>query len=226
LLISRIEPVPRHPDRVRVHLAGNRAPLELTRLVAEEAGLRPGLVLDDLAVARLRQRDEFQDALDRALHFLGSRPRSEREIRTRLGRAGVGPDLLEQVVDKLRQHGLVDDAAFARYWIDNRERFSPRGARAIKAELRQKGLTSEVITEEVEEAESVDEEGGARTVALKQAKRFAKLDRQAFRQKMWAVLARRGFDFDAINPAIDEAWQVVSGGPADDDTSDDDTSDE
>jgi regulatory protein len=198
-----------------VHFVGSRAPLELTRLVAEEAGLRPGLVLDDLAIGKLRQRDEFQVALDRALHFLGSRPRSEREIRTRLTRAGVGTDLLDRVVERLRQHGLVDAAAFARYWIDNRERFSPRGARAIKAELRQKGLATEVIAEEVDEAEAVDEEAGARGVALKQAKRFASLDRQTFRQKLFAVLARRGFDFDAINSAIEVAWQATNGEASD-----------
>jgi regulatory protein len=226
LLISRLEPIPRHPDQVRVQFVGNRAPLDLTRLVAEESGLRPGIVLDDLAVARLRQRDEFQVALDRALHFLGSRPRSEREIRTRLTRAGVGPELLERVIDRLRQHGLVDDAAFARYWIDNRERFSPRGARAIKAELRQKGLTSEVITEEVDEADAINEEAGARGVALKQARRFATLDQRTFRQKLWAVLARRGFDFDAIGRAIDEAWQAVSGETEDGDDLDDEVSDE
>jgi regulatory protein len=226
LLISRLEPISRHPDQVRVYFVGSRAPLDLTRLVAEEAGLRPGLVLDDLAVARLRQRDEFQVALDRALHFLGSRPRSEREIRTRLTRAGVGPELLERVVEKLRRHGLVDDAAFARYWIDNRERFSPRGARAIKAELRQKGLASEVITEEVDETDAIDEEAGARGVALKQAKRFAKLDQRTFRQKLWAVLARRGFDFDAISRAIDEAWQAVNGAAEDGDEFSDETSDE
>jgi regulatory protein len=209
LLISRLEPIPRHPDRVRVHVTGRRAPLDLTRLVAEEAGLRPGLALDDATIARLLQRDEFQDALDRALHFLGSRPRSEREIRTRLTRAGVGADLLDRVVERLRKNGLVDDAAFARYWIENRERFSPRGARAIKAELRQKGLDSETIAEEVDEAEAVDEETGARAVALKQAKRFAKLDHQTFRQKMFAVLARRGFDYEAIGTAIEEAWHTV-----------------
>jgi regulatory protein len=209
LLITRIEPIPRHPDHVRVHFVGNRAPLDLTRLVAEEAGLRPGLVLDDLAIGKLQQRDEFQVALDRALHFLGSRPRSEREIRTRLTRAGIGTDLLDRVVERLRQHGLVDDAAFARYWIDNRERFSPRGARAIKAELRQKGLATELIAEEV------DEEAGARGVALKQAKRFATLGRQEFRQKLFAVLARRGFDFDAINSAIEVAWQMVNGEASD-----------
>src|SRR5258708_34968341 len=116
MIINRIEPIPRPPDRVRVYLVGHRAPLDLTRLVAEEAGLRPGLALDDSAIARLRQRDAFQDALDRALHFLGSRPRSEHEIRARLNRAGVAPDVADRVLERLRQNGLVDDAAFARYW--------------------------------------------------------------------------------------------------------------
>ena len=210
MLITRIEPVPRQPDRVRVHLAGHHAPVDLTRLVVEEAGLRPGIFLDDLQVQRLLSRNEFQEVLDCALRFLETRPRSEREVRTRLLRDRPAPELLDRVVDRLRELGFVDDAAFARFWIENRERFSPRGSRALKSELFQKGLASQVIAEQLEE--SVDETAGAREVALRQAPRFAKLDHQTFRQKLYGYLARRGFDYEAIGPAVEAAWQTVSAG--------------
>jgi regulatory protein len=166
------------------------------------------MFLDDLMLARIGERNAFQETLDRALRFLESRPRSEREVRTRLTQKGTAPDLVDRVVDRLRELGLIDDGAFAQFWIENRERFSPRGARALKAELRQKGVGAEVIAEQIEGA--VDEESGAREVALRQARRLSRLDRQAFRQRLWAHLARRGFDYEAINRAIDEAWREVS----------------
>jgi regulatory protein len=213
--ITEITPVPYHPDRVRVQLTGNRRPLTLTRVVAEDAGLRPGQWLDDQDLARLQDRDLFQVALDRALRFLESRPRSEREVRTRLAQKGVAPELAEPVVARLQALGLLDDAAFASYWIENRARFNPRGARALSAELRQKGVASEVIGEQL--AEGVDEEGGAQAFALRQAHRFAKLDRPTFRQKLWAALARRGFDFAVIGPAVDAAWDALQSDPSDPD---------
>lgn len=214
MIITRIERRPRRADQVRLHFANGRT-MDVSRLVAEEDGLRPGTVLDDLKLARLRDRDVFHSALDRALRFLETRPRSEREVRTRLAQKGTTPDLIDRVVERLRDLRLIDDAAFAQFWVENRNRFSPRGGRALKAELRQKGLAAEVVAE-VEE--SVDEAAGARDVALRYARRMAKLDRQTFRQKLWAQLARRGFDFDVIGPAIDEAWQAVAGDDRDDES--------
>src|SRR5579884_3026523 len=128
-VIQRIEPVPRRPDRVRVHFTSGR-PLDVSRLVAEEAGLRPGAFLDDVRLAKLRDRDVFEETLNRALRFLETRPRSEREVRTRLDQKGATPDLIDSVVERLRAIGLIDDSAFAEFWVENRNRFSPRGARA------------------------------------------------------------------------------------------------
>ncbi|HUX86767.1 MAG TPA: regulatory protein RecX [Chloroflexota bacterium] len=175
--------------------------------MVEAAGLRPGDWLEDSALAALTDRDELERTFDRALRFLESRPRSEREVRTRLLQHGIPETRIDAVVERLRKIGLIDDAAFARFWIENRERFSPRGARALKAELRQKGLTAEVVGEEVDD--SVDESASAREVALRRAPRLAQLDYQTFRQKLWALLARRGFNYEVIPAAIEEAWSEV-----------------
>jgi len=206
-IVTRIEPIPRHPDRVRIHFQDGRT-LDVTRLVAEESGLRPGVFLDDVRLARLRERDVFEDTLSRALRFLETRPRSEREVRTRLAQKGTPPELIDRVIERLRGIGLIDDAAFAQFWVENRNQFNPRGARLLKAELRQKGVAAEVV-ETVDE--DVDEAAGAREVALRLARRLARLDRPTFRQRLWAQLARRGFDYDAIGPAVDEAWAEAAG---------------
>src|SRR6266542_6260426 len=78
--------------------------------------------------------------LDAALRFLAVRPRSEAEVRTRLLRARHEATAIEQALERLRQDGLLDDAAFAQYWLEQRRTFRPRGARLVQAELRQRGI--------------------------------------------------------------------------------------
>lgn len=149
--------------------------------------------------------DEFQQTLDRALRFLGARPRSEQEVRARLAQKGAAPEVVERVIARLGELRLIDDVAFAQFWIENRNRFRPMGSRALKAELRQKGLDRELIADQVEDA--VDESTSVRAAARRQARRYAKLDYQTFRQKLFAHLARRGFAYDAISSAVEEAWR-------------------
>ena len=60
----------------------------------------------------------YQRALDSALRFLSYRPRSEQEVRRRLGRQAWPAEVIEAVVARLRAVGLLDDAAFARLWVE------------------------------------------------------------------------------------------------------------
>ena len=88
---------------------------------------------------------ETAKAHDRALGFLSFRPRSSSEIRAYLARKGFSEAVIGEVLDRLSQSRLVDDAEFASYWIGNRQRFSPRGRRALLMELRQKGISLDII---------------------------------------------------------------------------------
>ena len=92
-------------------------------------------------------------ALDVALRFLAHRPRSEREIRQRLLRAGFAPEATEAVLAQLRRHRLLDDAAFASYWVAQRQQFRPRAARLLQAELRSQGVEPELAAEAASVAE-------------------------------------------------------------------------
>jgi regulatory protein len=151
--------------------------------------------------------EDPQVVLEAAGRFLQARSRSIGEVRRRLGGAGYRPDLVENAIAKLIEFGVLDDEAFTRAWVESRDRARPRGERAIREELRLKGIdrgvADLVLAERREAAADPDDDGSGRTpdrVAAERllAKHQRALDRVADprqrRQRAYALLARNGFD--------------------------------
>lgn len=145
-----------------------------------------------------------RSCLDSAFRYLSYRPRSELEIRIRLGKRGFDDSSIEKVLLNLREQGLVDDAAFARFWRDNRESFSPRSKAMLRRELRQKGIAPYVIAEV---AEGIDEEASAYKAAQKIIKKLALADYESFRRKLGSFLNRRGFNYEVTQHTVNQLWQ-------------------
>jgi len=201
--ITALKPQKKNRERVNVYLDG-RYTFSLTAI--EAATLRRGQFLSDQEIKDLLERDSFQKAYDRALRFLSYRPRSEGEMRRYLQGKRVSPAIEAEVVERLTLAGLLDDQAFASYWVENRESFKPRGRHALRYELRQKGLGEEIIALALED---IDEEDSAYRALINRAGRIAPLDRGAFRKKLGSFLRRRGFSYEAINAALERAWQEM-----------------
>jgi len=201
----------KNKDRVSVFLDGKFA----FGLAAIEAiKLKRGQVLSDADIERLRERDSVEKAHERALHFLSFRPRSEAEVRRNLQDGKFAPEMIERAVERLKQAGLVDDRAFGQYWLENRGQFSPRSARALKHELRQKGVDPAWIDAALQAA-GHDEGEAAFQAALPRARKLAHLEAQEFRQKLGAYLGRRGFTYEVASEAVRRAWQAVRSLPPD-----------
>ncbi|HEY57043.1 MAG TPA: hypothetical protein G4O04_00560 [Anaerolineae bacterium] len=199
--ITALKAQKRNPQRVNVYLDGEFA-FGLARIVA--AWLHVGQELSEAKIAELLRADAAEQAYQKAWRYLSYRPRSEAEVRTYLARRGVEPALIESVLARLRDLGLVDDEAFARAWVENRGTFRPRGRRALQAELRQKGISPDLVERALAE---VDEEQLALQAGLKALRRYARLEWPAFRQKMGAYLARRGFDYETIRAILPQLWE-------------------
>ncbi len=195
----------KNKERVNVYLDGRYA-FSLAATLA--ASLKRGQILSQEEMERLLAEDVFHKAYERALRFLSYRPRSQVEVRRYLQGKQVPPAVEERVVARLTGAGLLDDLAFARYWVENREKFKPRSLSALRYELRTKGLSDEVI---VLALEDLDEEESAYTVALKRARRLSHLDYPTFRSKAAPYLRRRGFPYEVINTTVKRAWQEVHG---------------
>ena len=111
---------------------------------------------------------------------------------------------------QLRRLGLLDDAAFAQYWLEQRRQFRPRGTRLLRAELRQRGVASDLATQATATVEPDLVAEDAYRAARKRALQLAHLDRQLFRTRIGQFLARRGFDWDVVTPTVDRLWAEVS----------------
>lgn len=200
--ITAIEAQKRRKDRVNVFLDETFA-FSLIIGVAEEQGLHLGQALSDPRIEELGRADLFQRCLNAALRFLSYRPRSEAETRMRL-RRGFDEETIDRVILQLKARQMIDDVAFARFWRENRESFSPRSERMLKLELRRKGIAAEVIDEVLE---GIDEDEDAYRAAQKKARSLSQEDYDTFRRKLGAFLRRRGFSYEVANHALERLWR-------------------
>ena len=188
----------RNKDRVNVYLDDQFA---FGLAAIEAAHLRVGQALEDDDIARLQQRDDVERAYERALNFLSYRPRSEAEVRRNLGKKRVADEVVEEVIERLVRIGMLDDQEFARYWVENRVQFNPRGARALRHELWQKGIPASVVDDVLAD---FDEEAVARKAIDSGARRLSHLEPWDFRRKLEAYLARRGFSRAVFGPLVED----------------------
>lgn len=153
--------------------------------------------------------------LEAAARFLEVRPRSVSEVRQRLGTTGYRADLVDATVDRLLELEMLDDEAFAQTWVESRDRARPRGERAIREELRLKGVDRTVVevvldgrrVAAAERSRDVGDDAGpasdpkgadeaaAERLLAKHARALARVvDPRKRRQRAYALLARNGFD--------------------------------
>lgn len=143
------------------------------------------------------------DAYDAAVRFLGPRPRSVVEIRRHLRTKRFDDAAIDKAIDKLRAQRYLDDEAFARYWVEQRDEHRPRGERAIVSELMQKGVARDVIELVLGEREPDSEVKRAREVIRRPITRWVSMDENERKRKIHQFLATRGFSYDVIEEVIE-----------------------
>jgi regulatory protein len=202
--ITALTPQRGRRERLNVFLDGRFA-FGIDGRAATQAGLAVGMALTDADVERLRDADEAARFYDDALRYISYRPRSAAEVERYLRGRGADDYTLAATLGRLQRAGLVDDDAFARYWVENRDAFNPRGARAIRAELRAKGVDQARIDEALNESGGEDDDR-AYQAGLKRLGLLKRLDEETFRRRMYAYLQRRGFDYESARSATERLW--------------------
>lgn len=216
-IVTGLETQKRNARRVNVHVDGVFA---FSLSLDEAARLHKGQALSGAEIAQLQDDDEVERAVDRALRFLSVRPRSEHEVRQSLRQKEIPPPVIDRALKRLRALGYVNDRAFAEFWASDRRQFKPLGARALRYELRQKGVSADIIDEVLREQDDSDE---AYRAAQSQVRRVKSSDPREMRQKLMMFLARRGFSprdsRDAVARLLDEldAEGRLASVPAEDD---------
>lgn len=191
--------------RVEIFLDGQFA-FSLEAEVVVQQGLRVDQELSEGQVEILARTESDGRCLSAATRVLTYRPRSEFELRERLYKRGFSEDSIEAAITRLKNQGFVDDVAFARFWKENRELFSPRSQWLTGLELRKKGVAEDVIDEVVRDT---DDDDSAYRAAQKKAHRLPLSDYETFRRRLGEFLKRRGFSYDVIRRTVRRLWQEV-----------------
>lgn len=175
---------------------------------------------ESFAEARARRGavDDPAVVLEAAARFLEARSRSVQEVRRCLTGAGYRPELVEAAIGRLTELGMLDDAVFAQAWVESRDRARPRGERAIREELRTRGIDRSVVDDVLDARrvaafdQTADEDdrrapvsadrAAAERLLARHARTLARIDDvRRRRQRAYALLARNGFDPETCREA-------------------------
>ncbi|MBX3070383.1 MAG: RecX family transcriptional regulator [Thermomicrobiales bacterium] len=207
--ITSIATQSRRADRVNVFV-GESYCFSCRAEVAVRLHLQTGMVLTSEIRDRALEEDAYLTAYAASIELLAHRGRSEREIRDRLRRKGHDGPVIDRVIARLYENRYLDDAEFARSWIENRATHRPRGDRALRQELRGKGVDAQVIDSALAGAE-LDQQAMANDAARKRAASLTQLEPDVQKRRLIGFLQRRGFSWEVIKPAVESAL-----GPSDD----------
>lgn len=225
-IITDLQSDPMDANKVHVFIDGKHSFVLSIDVVASEL-LYAGQHCPPDKATRLQNLQAQQQTYEAALTFLSYRPRSAREVEQRLRKKGYEPEQIEITLTRLRKIGLIDDTAFSRSWINNRQTISPRGPSLLRSELRQKGVPKEIVDEAMleyqeKQAERIEEsnqiaaehnihydepppgsdEASALMLARKRMRILSNYDPIIQKRRLTAFLARRGYNFSTIAPVL------------------------
>lgn len=163
-----------------------------------------GMELTDDLIAELTKADEVSKAYNRALDYIASQLRSEKEVSDKLLGIDISPEVIEQVLKKLREQNFVDDTNYAESYVHTQVRLETKGPRTITTHLRQKGIGEIDIEKGLQDyPEEVQVENGLK-LGQKLAKRYEKNPLSMMNQKIRQGLMSNGFGGDVVTQIMSE----------------------
>lgn len=194
--ITAIKAQIRQQGRFSIFLEGKYA-FSLSDQALLDSKIVPGQELTAPEVERLKQLSADDKLLGAALRYAMLRPRSNWEMETYLRRKNVTPLLLQKILSKLSDLRLLDDAAFAKAWIDSRRLLKPVSHRRLVAELRAKRIPEEIAKQALE-GDDTDERAVLKELVARKRKQTKYQDNT----KLMQYLARQGFNYDDIRSVL------------------------
>jgi regulatory protein len=163
------------------------------------------------------------------LRALTGTAKTRQQLADLLDRRGIPEHAAMAVLDRFTEVGLIDDAAFARAWVGSRQSGRGLARRALRAELRARGVDAEVAAEAVTLVDDEDERAAARTLVRRRLAGMQRLDHATATRRLMGMLARKGYAGGLAAAVVREALEergLADDGLADDGLADDGLADD
>lgn len=210
--VTSLEKQKKNPKRYNIFLDGQFGFGADEDLVVKFR-LLPGKEIFPTDLEKLLYEAEVGKLMERMYRLFSIRQRTEQEIRSYLkqlsykrkikGEEEISGVIIEQLLERIKQKGLVDDLEFARSWVDARRKSKQKGPRALKAELMQKGVNRKII-EIVLNDNSEGDEKLAKEALEKKLRIWKNLSPLEFRKKATDYLLRKGFDYSLVKGLVEK----------------------
>lgn len=162
-----------------------------------QSGLRIGRELTAVELDELKNTAKEDKAYNQTLGLLARRPRSEWEISSYLQQKAYSPELVGQIIARLRDGNWLDDLDFAQRWVANRRLLKRTSRRRLQQELRSKRVSDEIIKQVLAEDETDEKEVLVELVARKRTQ-----SRYQDPQKLMAYLIRQGYSYSDVKAVL------------------------
>ena len=143
------------------------------------------------------------------LRRLEDQPRSRAELAESLAKKNVPAEIAVALLDRFEEVGLINDADFARQWVQSRLRTRGLAPRVLAMELRRKGVDDEIISEVLGELDPADAREVAHRLVQKKLRSMAQLDDTTRIRRLTSMLARKGYApqlaFDVVRAELEAA---------------------
>ncbi|MCU0372025.1 MAG: RecX family transcriptional regulator [Ignavibacteria bacterium] len=166
-------------------------------------GLRVNDELTQEEIDRMRTEDELNFGKKVAFRYLNYKPRSEKEVRTKLHQKKISEKTIDEIITVLKDLKFIDDANYAKMYVESKVTLKPEGRRVLKMKLAGKGIEKELSLKTVEENYTEETEiRKAKDLINKYSKRVKAKNPADKKQKIYRHLLSKGFSFDVISRVL------------------------
>ena len=162
--------------------------------------------ITEVDLDRIRELSEALEIKVKLINLISRRPRSEKEVTQYIAKQRL-TDNSEKVIVLLKEDGYIDDTKFAKWWIDQRVAFRNKSSNEIRNELRNKGISNDIIENAIEETNmSENEVSSIKLLAGKKQNllQHKNLTTEQMNEKIVQFLLRKGFRWEIIQKSLEE----------------------
>ena len=203
--ITKIAPQEKQKNRYSIYVDGKYT-FSLSEGTLLESKLTNGQELTATDIKQWKQASADDKLNGLALRYAAMRLRSRWEIEQYLRRKQAAPEIIDKTIAKLENIGLIDDAAFARSWADNRRMLKPSSKRKLQQELHAKRVPESIVAAIFTDEDAANDEQTALQHIVAKKRNLSKY--QADPMKLMQYLARQGFRYDDIKTALNTPPEV------------------
>lgn len=202
-IITKIEIGKRNKERVNIYIDDEFA-FSLSAEIVYKENLAPKQVIDVEKLTRLAREDEFMKCKSSALKIVERSYKTEKEIFNKLITKEYSKESINRTIEFLREYNLINDRNYVKMYV--KDKLKSQGKNKIKYNLKRKGISDELIIEELSKIDDEDSKNGAIILAQKKYNELKRRESDQYKlsQKLYRFLISKGYNYDLASDVMKE----------------------